>query len=257
MYIYGGRTGLDCGDVTLSDLWCFDSETGLWTEVVTTGSKPPALSYHVLATSGSPNDERIYLFGGCTIDPPHGRTNGLWQLDTNTNEWFELSKPIYEGPSKGPCGRGGPGLAAFENTIFVAFGYNGKEEQRDLWRFDLNTKSWTKVTPSGDVTPTPRSVTDLVALPSFATSRGDQLFVFGGEFTPSAQGHDGAGEYHSDAYVYDLTSNTWSQSQPAADSNVPVARGWFNSLRYGASVIVFGGFDGVERRNDVYRWEQQ
>jgi hypothetical protein len=46
-----------------------------------------------------------------------------------------------------------------------------------------------------------------------------------------------------------------SPPQSSDASAAPVARGWFNSLRYGAdAVIAFGGFDGQERRNDVYLW---
>lgn len=36
------------------------------------------------------------------------------------------------------------------------------------------------------------------------------LFVFGGEFTPSAQGHEGAGEYHADAFLYNVKANAWT-----------------------------------------------
>lgn len=60
-----------------------------------------------------------------------------------------------------------------------------------------------------DPRPAPRSVTDLVALP--AVGRHGALFVFGGEFTPSSQGHDGAGEFHRDAWLFDLDSEQWTK----------------------------------------------
>jgi hypothetical protein len=166
-YISGGRTGLQAGDETLADLWRFDSTTNEWTQVETTGSKPPPLSYHVLASYGN----NIYCFGGCTID--HGRTNGLWCLDTVSNEWSELSAPGASTDSA-PCGRGGPGLAAFESTVYVGFGYNGVEEQTDLWSFDLAAKKWTRLETTGEK-PTARSVTDLVALPGFGEGRTQRM----------------------------------------------------------------------------------
>ena len=154
-YISGGRSGLDAGDVTLDDFWKYDTVSGTWTCLTdSTGTKPPPMSYHTMTSCG----DSIFIFGGCTTD--HGRSNGLYQYSTLTNTWSELS-PV--GSSSAPCARGGPGLAADDANVYVAFGYNGKEEQDDLWKFDRTNKSWTKVEPNGQK-PTPRSVTDLVAL---------------------------------------------------------------------------------------------
>lgn len=53
--------------------------------------------------------------------------------------------------------------------LFAAAGYNGKEEQADLWKFDLKSRSWSRVQPLGDA-PKARSVTDLVLLPDYCKS---------------------------------------------------------------------------------------
>lgn len=191
--------------------------------------------------------ESLYLFGGCMID--HGRSNGLWQLSLKTLVWTELA-PIQQqlqDPTAAPCARGGPGAVATADAVFIAFGYNGKEEQEDLWRFDLGKKSWSKIEPRGEVKPSTRSVTDLAA------GANGTFFVFGGEFTPSAQGHEGAGAYLDDAFLFNEKDQTWSKLQPAnAEAAKPGARGWFNTCSYEKQFVVFGGFDGNERRNDVW-----
>jgi hypothetical protein len=99
-------------------------------------------------------------------------------------------------------------MAVDADRVWIGFGYNGKEELSDLWHFELLSKSWHRVKASGDL-PTARSVTDLVLLNG--DSDHPTLFIFGGEFTPSKQGHEGAGEYHADAYILDIKSMKWTR----------------------------------------------
>jgi len=99
-------------------------------------------------------------------------------------------------------------VAATADGVWIGFGYNGKEEQADLWHFDLSSKCWQQVRTTGSL-PTARSVTDMVLLRG--SLQQPTLFVFGGEFTPSQQGHEGAGEYHDDAYVFDIKKSEWTR----------------------------------------------
>jgi hypothetical protein len=58
-----------------------------------------------------------------------------------------------------------------------------------------------------------------------------------------------AGEYHGDTWLFDLATSTWSSVEGAQ----PQARGWFSTSTTGPhSAVISGGFDGVERRNDVH-----
>jgi hypothetical protein len=262
LYISGGRTGLSCGDATLADLWKFKPATRKWEQVQATGDLPPPLSYHVL--TGDSGDDSIYLMGGCTAD--HGRSNGLWRFDTKSNVWTELSALSAAGAADDdskPCVRGGPGVAAGRGAVWVAFGYSGVAEQQDLWRFDIASRKWERKwlgSAAGAAEgPEARSVTDLVFLKDYFGAGEDALVTWGGEYTPSAQGHEGAGEYHdaSSTWLFDIARNTWIRVAPSsAAEEAPVARGWFNTVRYGdkGQVVSFGGFDGKERRNDVYLW---
>jgi hypothetical protein len=257
VYVLGGRTAFEA-DETLSDLWRFDVPAASWSLVHVSGAVPPPLSYHAMASDGP----WIYLFGGCTND--HGRSNALYRLDTRSHEWScvhpHVPADAPNAASTAPCPRGGPGLAGVDGTVFVGFGYNGHEEQSDLWRLDASRVGqqpgprWQRVELAQDsVKPAARSVTDLVALPNFCQTQyarlcalvcvlthraysSTQLFplcvlcvgsvctcwlpdavgagrhalyVFGGEFTPSVQGHEGAGEYHRDAFVFNVHTHRW------------------------------------------------
>jgi len=116
----------------------------------------------------------------------------------------------------------------------------------------LETSEWKKLEHL--VSPPARSVTDVVHLPGLGNA--GSLFVFGGEFTPSSQGHEGAGTYRDDSWVYDLESNKWIEYKNQENDVIPTARGWFSScaLQDGASVLIFGGFDGTGRLDDSYIW---
>lgn len=78
--------------------------------------------------------------------------------------------------------------------MHVLFGYDGKCEQGDHFVFDLDTLRWSRLHGAAADRdhhakhPPARSVTDVVYLPGVGSGQGS-LFVFGGEFTPSAQGH--------------------------------------------------------------------
>ena len=145
--------------------------------------------------------------------------------------------------------------------LHALFGYNGTEELDTHYTYTLATPTtsatgWQLQSHSTGDRPAPRSVTDTVYVSSI-----DGLFTFGGEYTPSVQGHEGAGSYHDSAYVYRVASGEWvrvsgGSSGGNGSDGGPSARGWFNTcaLTDGTGAVVFGGFDGTSRINDVHVW---
>ena len=240
LYVYAGRVGAEFADTTLGDLWAFDPTSSTWTEIrpAPSSPSPPLLSYHTLTASPT----HLYLFGGCTI--AHGRSNALWSFHPATATWEELSP---DASPSAPQQCGGSTAVCVDDTVHVLFGYNGKVELDHHSAFHLPTRQWSPIHATGHL-PTPRSVTDAVYLPGL---RG--IWTWGGEYTPSAQGHDGAGSYHGgQGLVYEVAGKEWR----LAEGEGPSARGWFNTCPGpdGKSVVVFGGFDGNGRINDTWMW---
>lgn len=65
-----------------------------------------------------------------------------------------------------------------------------------------------------------------------------RLFVSFGESSPSARGHESAGNFLNDIWLLDLQTKTWTNMW---DSNNPAGRGWFNAVAIRRqSAIVFG-----------------
>lgn len=250
LYIYGGRASVE-HDKTLDDLWQLDLVGDLkWKAVEAKGesSPPPALSYHSMTSDGK---STVYIFGGCTVE---ARSGELYAFDVDRSEWKHLTASAVETESGAqPTARGGPAVVYASDGIHVLFGYNGKEELADHWVWNEKGQNWIEI--KSELRPPARSVTDAVYLAQVGAQ--GSIFVFGGEYTPSKLGHDGAGEYHSDAWLYDIAEGYWKTvADDGKGDGVPKARGWFNTvaLQDGKSALIFGGFDGEARINDVHVW---
>ena len=64
LYMFGGRTGVDMGEGSLSDLWVFDIEAIEWSRVEPAGGvAPPARSYHASCAQVSAGQGRIAVHG--------------------------------------------------------------------------------------------------------------------------------------------------------------------------------------------------
>ena len=80
--------GLDTTVTFYDDVWRFDAETETWSEVPTTGTRPPGRRYAWTALSP---DETLLVFGYGS-DSPTGNSvlDDLWSLDLTTNTWAPL-----------------------------------------------------------------------------------------------------------------------------------------------------------------------
>lgn len=244
LIIFGGRNGVDMGETALDDLWSWcplSSEWTLWTPSSGGGGPPPAArSYHASTASGS----KLYVFGGCGAD---GRLADLHEFDTTTQQWTQLASP------PDVSGRGGATLEASADGRFLWLmcGFAG-HETNDLLRFCLSSHSWER-RPSDWLRP--RSV-----CASFATSSG--VFLFGGEVSASAHGHEGAGSFAADLLRIDPRDgaplSVVVESPADADAAAtPRARGWAAAAALSDSqAVLFGGLSGSdeapERLDDAW-----
>ncbi|KAL6075714.1 Nitrile-specifier protein 5 [Balamuthia mandrillaris] len=238
LYIFGGRK---TDKTELDELLTFDTRTNTWSKLASTSRTPAPRSYHCSVALG----KDVYVFGGCGQS---GRMNDLWRFDTANNVWEEVTLAPSSAPAPSP--RGGPALCAAGNKIYLFGGFNGKELQ-DLYCFTPETKEWRAVELQGDV-PAPRSVLGCCGLGRDGGGHTTHMFVFGGEAAPSAKGHEGAGLYFNDAFVMDVSTEQWHKVETEVES-APSARGWIAShpTRDGRSVVLFGGYDGEARLNDL------
>lgn len=225
----------------LQDLWSFDWNTRVWTEIAYSGEVPEARSFHQLISANG----KLYCFGGCSVD---GRLNDLHSFDPKSAKWTKL--PSFDKIK----GRGG---AVFQSdstghSLFVVAGFVG-EEAKDVYKFDTKTEQWREL-PSLPSDIPARSVMTGVNVPQMGL-----ICIFGGELTPSARGHEGAGNFSND--VLCLSTNDGSVVCATTDQEKPIPRGWLDSALVKseanfAEIVIFGGLTGTDddhvRNNDTW-----
>ena len=94
LYLYGGRTDdFNERPESSTDLEIFDPKLETWRSVKTKGHPPPLLYDGACASS----DHHLYICCGFDNSSHH---NSLYQLDTRTLTWTELSSSDRSGPRK-------------------------------------------------------------------------------------------------------------------------------------------------------------
>ncbi|PKS07534.1 hypothetical protein jhhlp_006138 [Lomentospora prolificans] len=253
---------------------------------------------NVAATAVDEEDEgygTFFVHAGCLADGE--RTNDIWAFNVRSRVWSELPTP------PGPA-RGGTSICVTKGKIFRFGGFDGKEElggqvdvlhlASDQFNDFISTGEvsvtargdWETLTPipqtdslDPDLWPAPRSVSSL--LPVHVHGR-DYLLLLMGEGTPSSDGHNAAGNFLADAWVYNIPTprdgsikhtvfnaigrkstareGRWTQitAEPYDDDvtdELPSARGWISASVVDEleepAVFLWGGVgDGNVRLGD-------
>lgn len=260
VYVFGGRAGIEMGEMASNELWCLDCSGGpgseTWTEVRPAdagGDDPPEpRSFHRMVSIGTD----LYVFGGCGKS---GRLNDLHKFDTLARTWRSL------GTSKVLRGRGGPNLILLKggNALAIVAGFAG-EETNDGHRYMLGEGRWEEEEMEGLKEVRPRSVCVSGSLfpSSVGGTTGDNgvCIIFGGEVDPSDRGHEGAGGFENDVVVLDGTTGEWRETlrpPSGSESSWPERRGWSDGAAKGSSLFFFGGLSGDDknprRLDDLWR----
>lgn len=197
IYIAGGYAP---GGATVDTVEVFDTQSGTWE----TGPALPVAVNHASATSV--NDE-IYVIGGY-----EGTGQG-------TAKGFVFRGNTWEPIADMPESRGAAGAAAVDGRIYVAGGVGPNGIARDMFVFDTNTNSWSRLPGP----PTPR---EHLAVAAFENA----VYVLGGRT-------GGIGTNLAAAERFDVATQEWSRLP-----DLPTARGGIAGTATGNGfVIAVGG----------------
>lgn len=126
-------------------------------------------------------------------------------------------------------------VVAKQDGVFYLFGgTDGVARQSDVHAYNIETNLWQAIRVSGRI-PTARSGAQAVIW-------GEAVWFFGG-YTKKD------GVYFNDVYKYHLASSVWSFVQTCGD--IPQTRTDHSVVLIRDSMLVFGGFDGHNRFNDL------
>ncbi|KAL9087235.1 MAG: hypothetical protein Q9165_006729 [Trypethelium subeluteriae] len=236
VYVVSGRAGKEFKPID-STIHEFDGTS--WHSVAPADGSPvpQPRSYHVMTAAAG----HLFLHAGCAADG--GRYKDLWAFDLTTKRWKELANA----PGKE---RGGTSLIAsgYETRLFRIGGFDGKQEiggTVDI--YDISQNSWTSI--SYATGPMPRSVAALTAV----SIGGREYLVYAfGEADPSKIGHEGAGKFLKDIWIFDLEKSEWSELE-CSDEHKPSARGWLGAVACADdTVLIQGGLS--EDNNRLGDW---
>lgn len=135
---FGGRRSLDS---SLNDVWKLSLSSLSWTQVLPTGNIPKGRHSH--AAIYDPVNRRMLVFGGTN---PYYVYNDLYSLDLNAYTWSKLSPG---GTLPLPRWNHTAIYNPTDSSMVVFGGRNPSTRFNDLWKLDLNTLTWTEITPVG------------------------------------------------------------------------------------------------------------
>jgi len=211
MYIFGGYEG----GARVNKFHRFDFLNLLWQEVIAVeGSPPSPRDRH----TGAVVADRLLVFGG--YDGVH-RTNDLYLYNFEGSSWEQVEK---SNPDQWPSARHSHSAVSYGDSMYIFGGYDGAYKN-DLYRFNLESRRWSKVAAKGRH-PQARYRASCVVFE-------DSMYLFGG--------HDGS-KHLSDTHMFDFIQNSWSKVD--ASGHAPLPRDSHVSVVYQSRMFVFGGSSG-------------
>ena len=237
--IFGGASyAPDFSDfVAYDDLWAYSVVRNTWTRLQAVNAGPEGRS--------RPNmwqdRDKLYVFGGITSF--FSVKNDLWMYDFSTNAWTEL---IPDGAAGSPPPRH-EALAGQRATFFTrkliiyggeTFDFStGFQLLSDTWELDLDTNTWTDVTP-----PPERNVQPPRNYGSAAVI-GTSLYMQGGD-TPDGSAGCGAPfpqNPQEELWRFESLHRTWTRLTPSGDALPRIKR--TNAAAVAGKMYVFAGYD--------------
>eukprot|EP01114_Cavostelium_apophysatum_P010831 TRINITY_DN24964_c0_g1_i1.p1 TRINITY_DN24964_c0_g1~~TRINITY_DN24964_c0_g1_i1.p1 ORF type:complete len:377 (-),score=50.12 TRINITY_DN24964_c0_g1_i1:14-1144(-) len=209
------------------DIWEFDITTRTWMEVAECES--------LSESNGVLHGDKFIFFGGFT---------GVGDKRTNSIFCFDLASKqisIFESaslPENSPCIRSVCSVCLYNGHLYIFGGWNVKTVLNDVWKFDLETYSWTLVKQKpNDVVPPPVRY-------HVAVVYKDAMYIYSG-FTDARKHLD-------DLYRFDFATETWSLINTTG--NKPKPRSRSRALVAGNKMYLVGGHDMNRMANfsDIY-----
>ncbi|XP_041829617.1 attractin-like protein 1 [Melanotaenia boesemani] len=243
IYMFGGKLEAGSGNVT-EELWVFNVPSRTWQRKNPVVDSPAqaqiyAVEGHtahcVLLDSGE--TIMLVIFG---YSPIYSYISNIQEYNLKSNTWL-----VPE--TNGAIPLGGYGHSSTYDSasgnIFVHGGYKALPANKyglvdDLYRYDVNTRTWFILRESGF----PRYLHSAVLL-------SGTLLVFGGNTHNDTSLSNGAKCFSADFLAYDIACDEW-KLLPKPDLHRDVNRFGHSAVVSNGSMYVFGGFSSV-LLNDV------
>ncbi|OZJ04029.1 hypothetical protein BZG36_03770 [Bifiguratus adelaidae] len=227
--------GYDNAMVPMNQIWVFDTLSGQWAQVTTSGNTPTSRRYHAAAVD---SNNKIYVFGG-SDQTYHTCYNDMAVLDP-FNNWTWTVNP-GSSASNAPTGRYAHTMDIVGNNAIIAFGYQCTESgDKGIYVYNTASSSWTSsYSPSNLASSSsspPALSTNNPSTPSFSSGSGGSN---GSRNSGSGASSGSAGAASS--------AGPWSPGQTGgvAGSGGGSSTGGNSSGQSGATTLPIGGIVGI------------
>lgn len=189
---------VDAAFTVTNQTWSYDASMNEWKDLAATNS--PSFRFYCSGAYDSESDKFVVFGGGDLSDNLYNET---WSYDLTSNTWA-MMPPAYS-----------PAPALISSVVYdsesdriILFGglldsMGNLGLLNETWSYDLNTNSWTKMTPNAG--PSERFGISAVYDPI-----SDLVITFGGVGF-SYGGAEPVPVIFDDVWTYDLNTDTWSE----------------------------------------------
>ena len=266
LYVFGGYDGKRW----LNDLYQFNTQSLVWSQVTITGPSPQPRQYHASATINN----LLYIYGGYN--------GSIWLQDLIIADLESLKWRFPKTYGLSPTAKEGLAMASMGDYIYIHGGWNGRANG-DLHKLNTITNEWSLIVTKG-VRP------ELCG--HSMTVVNDSLYIFGGFdgklwknslfiinpdkaanwHSPSISNPPGVRGYHSavlfnkhiifyagyngkyilaDIVALDIDSLTWFLPETCS-GHFPSARNAHTMILQGSQLYLFGGYNGNRDTNELH-----
>ncbi|NXU75040.1 GEFF factor, partial [Oreotrochilus melanogaster] len=176
LYIFGGMVD-SAFTQAKTPLWIYDIDSARWTEcpnvpAETESSAPTNRKGHSAVVYHS----SMYIYGG--YFGIRGISQEFWSFHFDTSKWLCVSTPAH---SPGPGPRHGHSAVVYHTGMYLFGGLMGLSEQKDLWKWDFLSSSWSNIRTSHGPPPVVGHASALFK---------DFMLIFGGGISNSSPNGD-------------------------------------------------------------------
>jgi N-acetylneuraminic acid mutarotase len=213
-----------------AETWAYDYNSNTW-ENKTPSVSPPGRDAQGMVYDSQA--ERIIMFGGRS-GRDWGRFQDTWTYDYSTNTWTNVT------PDVSPVARW------FHNMVYDSHAdrvilFGGYEDydilgadaiKGDTWEFDLETETWTELTPT--ISPSPRAYVSMAY-----DIQNQKTILYGGSFGTGG-GLSTPDVLKRDTWVYNYNTNTWTNMTSTTGPGLRM-RHYMVYCNVSGKIVMYGG----------------
>ncbi|XP_023616820.1 kelch domain-containing protein 4 isoform X8 [Myotis lucifugus] len=259
LILFGGEYFNGQKTFLYNELYIYNIRKDTWTKVEIPNPPPRRCAHQAVVVPQGGG--QLWIFGGEFASPDGEQFyhyKDLWVLHLATRTWEQVRSP------GGPSGRSGHRMVAWKRQLILFGGFHESTRDyiyyNDVYAFDLDTFTWSKLSPSG-TGPTPRSGCQMSVTPQ------GSIVIYGGYSKQRIKKDVDKGTQHSDMFLLKSEEGregrwVWTRINPSGTKPTPRS-GFSVAMAPNSQTLLFGGVCDEEEEeslegdflNDLYFYD--